>query len=65
MADLISPAAERCVIGSMLMDPAVCAAALGEVREEDFALDQNRRLFEAARALFREGAPVDPITVLG
>ena len=57
--------AEQSVLGSMLRDSDVVASALAEVRAEDFLDDHNRRLFEAARALFREGAPVDALTVLG
>lgn len=57
--------AEQSVLGSMLRDPDVVPAALAEVKSEDFLDDRNRRLFEAARALFREGAPVDALTVLG
>lgn len=57
--------AEQSVLGSMLRDSDVVSAALAEVKAEDFLDERNRRLFEAARALFREGAPVDALTVLG
>ena len=61
----MSELAERSVIGAMLQDSSVVSEALAIVPAEDFFDDFDRRLFEAARALFREGAPVDPITVLG
>lgn len=59
--------AENSVIGSMLRDPSIVPEALSVVDVADFAdpTGLNRRLFEAARALFREGAPVDALTVLG
>ena len=57
--------AEKSVLGSMLRDSNIVAEALSVVKSEDFFDDRNRRLFEAARALFREGAPVEALTVLG
>lgn len=58
-------AAEEAVLGSILIDSSITAEALSVVRGEDFQEPKNRRLFEAARALFREGAPVDAVTVIG
>ena len=57
--------AEEAVLGSILIDSSITAEALSVVRGEDFQEPKNRRLFEAARALFREGAPVDALTVIG
>ena len=57
--------AEQSVLGSMLQDSEIVAEALSMVKAEDFLNERNRRLFEASRALFREGAPVDMLTVLG
>lgn len=57
--------AEMSVLGAMLRDGSIVAEALATVQAEDFQDDKDRRVFEAARALFREGAPVDPLTVLG
>lgn len=59
--------AEFAVIGSMLRDESVVSGVLSVVDAADFAdpTGLNRRLFEAARALFRAGEPVDPMTVLG
>ena len=56
--------AEQAVIGSMLIDADVVPQVLSTVDPRDFAGDTNRRMFEAMRALYREGAPVDGITVV-
>lgn len=56
--------AEYAVLGSMLIDADVVPEVLSRVDPGDFAGEVNRRLFEAVRALFREGAPVDAITVV-
>ena len=57
--------AEQSVLGAMLQAPEIVPEALSTVKAEDFLLERDRRLYEAARALFREGAPVDALTVLG
>lgn len=57
--------AEQSVLGSMLLDASIVPKALAVVQAEDFQDATDRRLFEAARALFRDGSPVDPVTVLG
>lgn len=60
--------AEYAVIGSLLV-----AGASGEtdtirellslVREEDLLNPVDKKIFQAARTLFRSGSPVDPITI--
>ena len=55
--------AERGVIGAMLIDPELVPAILAAVREEDFQIGADLRIFQEARALFREGAAADPITI--
>lgn len=55
--------AEQAVLGAMLIDPAIVRPALSRVREEDFALQTNRQIFQAFRALFRAGVAPDAITV--
>ena len=55
--------AERAVIGSMLIDPSVIREALSVVDVRDFFNPANRLIFQAARALFRAGEPVDAITI--
>lgn len=55
--------AERAVLGSMLIDESCVSAILSTVDERDFSTQTNRMIFQAARAVFREGAPVDAVTV--
>lgn len=55
--------AEQAVIGSMLTDADTVPFVLSTVDPKDFAIDTDRRIFEAVRALFRAGEPVDAITV--
>ncbi len=55
--------AENAVIGSILIDPAVVRDVLATVDTRDFYHPDNRLIFQAARALFRAGAPVDAITI--
>ena len=69
MADVINQDrqlnAEQAVIGSMLIDESIVGAVLGKVDPRDFLAKQNRIIFQAARDLFRNGSPVDPITIRG
>lgn len=55
--------AENAVIGSMLIDEDVVPAILSKVDANDFAVAINRKIFQAARALLRDGSPVDAITL--
>ena len=55
--------AERAVIGSMLIDPEIIRPALSKIRDADFYNPANRLIFQAARALFREGAAPDAVTI--
>lgn len=55
--------AERAVLGSLLIDESCVSAILSSVDERDFTSQANRMIFQAARAVFREGAPVDAVTV--
>ena len=55
--------AERAVIGSMLIDPEIIRPALSKIRDADFYNPANRLIFQAARALFREGGAPDAITI--
>ena len=55
--------AEWAVLGSLLIDPGIQQALFARVRPEDFLSPANRKIFTAARALFRAGEPVDSITV--
>lgn len=55
--------AENAVIGSMLIDETQVPAILSAVDIADIQDPGNRRIFQAARALFQAGQPVDPFTV--
>lgn len=57
--------AEQAVIGSILLDPEIVRDVMSFVSAEDFLSQTNRLIFQAVRALFRAGEPVDPITVRG
>ena len=59
--------AEHNVVGAILRSPEIVPDVLAVVDVADFAdpTSLNRRLFEAARALFREGSPIDPVLILG
>lgn len=57
--------AEQGVLGSLLIDAEIVPEVLSSVDPADFEVEINRRIFEAARSLYREGSPVDPFTVLG
>ncbi len=56
--------AEQAVIGSILIDAACLGDVMTAVRDEDFPDTKYRRIFEAARALFSAGAPVDVVTIV-
>lgn len=55
--------AEYGVIGSLLIAPEYVPDILSAVREEDFLVDADRLIFQAARDLFRSGSPVDPMLI--
>lgn len=60
----ISPLeAENAVIGSILIDPSCLRAVSGVLRGEDFGLEANRLLYEAAVRLDRENRPADPVLI--
>lgn len=59
-----SLSAQCSVIGSMLIDEKCVGAVLAAMRPEDFTDGTCRSAFRAIARLFREGRPVDPVTVL-
>lgn len=66
-ADLMrvdSLSAQCSVIGSMLIDERCVGAVMAAMRPEDFTDGTCRSAFRAIGTLFREGRPVDPVTVL-
>lgn len=70
MAAVTSPAvgrltAENAVIGAMLIDETQVADILAAVDPTDLCDPGNRQIYQAARALLLEGAPVDPVTIRG
>ena len=60
-----SEEAERCVLGAILIDAErvmdVCAEK--GLRTESFYGGENRFMFEAAMSLWRDGRPIDALTV--
>lgn len=55
----VSLDAENAVIGALLIDESILKDLLFAVRESDFRLDMNRRIFAAARNLFLRARPVN------
>lgn len=55
--------AEQAVVGSMLRSDAIIPQVLAKVDPADFLTPELRTIFEAIRMLFREGKPVDGVTV--
>ena len=55
--------AEQAVLGALLIDPDIAPKLFGELRPGDFCFFQNRRIFETARGLFRNGTPLDAVTI--
>lgn len=60
---MVTPA-QKAVIGSILLEEKCVPRVLSEVEAEDFTDPQCRILFLAARQLYTEAKPVDPVTVL-
>ena len=55
--------AERGVIGSLLIDESLVRDMVSVVDAQDFLNPANRLIFQAARQLFRDGKPVDALTI--
>ena len=55
--------AERGVIGSLLIDESLVREMVSMVDAQDFLNPANRLIFQAARQLFRDGKPVDTLTI--
>lgn len=54
---------QEAVLGSLLIEPKLVGETLGRVGEEDFLDESYRRIYQAIRAQFVSGRPVDPVTV--
>jgi replicative DNA helicase len=55
--------AERVILGAILLDNALLARALEDLRPEDFYSPLNRQVFAAMSALFEQGRTIDPILI--
>jgi replicative DNA helicase len=60
---LFSPEAEGCVIGGLLVSPVAIADVMATVRSADFAVEFNRRAFDAMVTLTAVNQPIDLVTV--
>ena len=57
--------AENAVLGAMLLDEALASKILAAIDPADIYDPGNKRIYQAARALLREGATVDPVAICG
>lgn len=57
--------AENGVIGSILIDGGCMSEITALLSPDDFRLEPNRKIYDAALALARDGQPVDPISIAG
>jgi replicative DNA helicase len=55
--------AEASVLGALLLDPAAITRVLDILRAEDFYRENNGQIYRAAINLFREGEPIDNVTL--
>jgi replicative DNA helicase len=55
--------AETSVLGAILLDPAAITRVLDQITPEDFYRENNGQIFRAAQNLFREGEPIDNVTL--
>lgn len=57
--------AQMAVMGALLIDPEpVVPLVMQELQAEDFSAPAYRHLFEAAREVYMEHRPVDPVTIV-
>jgi len=55
--------AEGSVLGSLLLDPIAITRVLEILKPEDFYRENNAQIYRAASELFRQGEPIDNITL--
>jgi replicative DNA helicase len=55
--------AEGSVLGSILLDPAAIARVLDLLSPDDFYRENNAQIYRAITELFRQGEPIDNITL--
>jgi len=59
-----SEEAEQGVLGCMLLDRQSVETAVGMLTEDDFYIEKNRCIFQAAKKLYDKGMAVDALTVM-
>ncbi len=57
--------AEASLLGAVLLDPQSIARVLDVIRSDDLYRQNNGAIYGAALALFRDGEPIDNVTVAG
>jgi replicative DNA helicase len=55
--------AETSVLGAILLDPAAITRVLDRLNADDFYRENNGQIYRAAQNLFREGEPIDNVTL--
>jgi replicative DNA helicase len=55
--------AETSVLGAILLDPAAITRVLDQISPDDFYRENNGQIYRAAQNLFREGEPIDNVTL--
>jgi replicative DNA helicase len=55
--------AEASVLGAVLLDPAAITRILDIIDPEDFYRENNGQIYKAGLTLFREGEPIDNVTL--
>ena len=57
--------AEASVLGAILLDPAAIMRILDFLNPQDFYRENHGQIYRAALSLFREGEPIDSVTIAG
>lgn len=57
--------AQQAVLGAILIDSRCMGEVVSAIKPDDFGSERDRDIFLAARDLFLDGEPIDPVTVLG
>jgi replicative DNA helicase len=55
--------AETSVLGAILLDPTAITRVLDQLSPDDFYRENNGQIYRAAQNLFREGEPIDNVTL--